>query len=109
MIFWTIFDYIILVIGVAIIIYGLIICIRGKASLTLDYNWEKVKEEDIKKFTTAYGITYSLMGVVLTLLSISRFAYEGKYKGIVFVFYLISYFIFMFATKRIRLRFTGSD
>ena len=70
-IFWTIFDYIILVLGVAIIVYGLVICIRKKASLTLDYDWEKVKEEDIKKFTLAYGITYSLMGVVLTLLSIS--------------------------------------
>jgi hypothetical protein len=56
---------------VAIIVYGLVICIRKKASLTLDYDWEKVKEEDIKKFTLAYGITYSLMGVVLTLLSIS--------------------------------------
>ncbi|NLB32679.1 MAG: DUF3784 domain-containing protein [Tissierellia bacterium] len=107
--FTKIFDYIILVLGAGLVVYGLIIWIGKKASLTLDYNWEKVKEEDIKKFTTAYGIAYSLIGVFLTLLSISRFVYEGKFWGIVFVLYLIAYFIFMSATKKIRRRFTDSD
>jgi hypothetical protein len=107
--FTKVFDYIILALGLAIIIYGLVIWIGRKAKLTLDYNWDKVKEEDVKKFTAAYGITYSMIGVFLTLLSISRFAYEGKYRGVVFLLYLIAYIMFMFVTKRIRRRFTNSD
>lgn len=105
--FGNVFNYIILVLGFALIICGLIIWIGQKASLTLDYNWVKVKEEDIKKFTAAYGITYSLMGVFIALLALSRIAFEGRYKGVVFVLYFVAYFIFMFVTKKIRLRFTG--
>ena len=107
--FAEVFDYIILVLGAALIVYGLIILIGRKASLTLDYNWDKVKEEDIKKFTAAYGIAYSLMGVFITLLVISRFAFEGRYKNSLFIIYFIAYFIFMYVTKRIRRRFTDSD
>lgn len=107
--FTVIFDYIILVLGAALIVYGLIVWIGRKASLTLDYNWEKVNEEDIKKFTAAYGIAYSLMGVFMTLLAISRLVFEGRYKGIVFISYFVAYFIFMYVTKRIRRRFTDGD
>jgi hypothetical protein len=103
-----VFDYLILAFGIALIIYGLVIWIGQKAKLTMDYNWEKVKEEDIKKFTASYGIAYSSMGIVMTLLALSRIAFEGKYNGIVFVFYFISYFVFMFVTKKIRIKFTGS-
>lgn len=101
------FNYLILIFGFALIIFGLIIWIRQKASLTLDYNWKKVSEEDIKQFTAAYGITYSLMGVFMALLALSRIAFEGRYKGLVFVLYFVAYFIFMFVTKKIRIKFTG--
>ncbi len=107
--FTVIFDYIILVFGAALVVYGLIVCIGRKASLTLDYNWEKVRDEDIKKFTAAYGVSYSLMGVFMTLLAISRIVFEGRYKGIVFVLYLLAFFIFKSVTKKIGRRFTDSD
>ncbi|NLP15431.1 MAG: hypothetical protein GX379_00095 [Clostridiales bacterium] len=107
--FTEVFDYIILVLGVAIIIYGLVVLIKQKPSLTLDYNWEKVKDEDIKKFTAAYGISISIMGLFMTLLAISRIFIEGKYRGFIFILYFIAYFIFMFITKRIRIRYTNSD
>jgi len=107
--FAKVFDYIILVLGAALLVYGLIIWIFKKASLTLDYNWEKVKEEDIRKFTAAYGVAYSLMGAFMTLLAVSRLVFEGRYKEIVFVLYFIAYFTFMYTTKRIRRKFTGSD
>ena len=97
--FTEVFDYIILVLGVAIIIYGLVVLIKQKPSLTLDYNWEKVKDEDIKKFTAAYGISYSIMGLFMTLLAISRIFIEGKYRGFIFILYFIAYFIFMFILR----------
>lgn len=104
-----VFNYIILVLGAALIVYGLVIIILRKPSLTLDYNWEKVKEEDIKKFTAAYGIAYSLIGVFMTLLAVFRIFFEGRYKGTVLALYLVAYIIFMYVTKRIRRRFTDSD
>lgn len=104
-----VFYYIIFALGAALIIYGLFVWILRKPSLTLDYNWEKVKKEDIKKFTAAYGIAYSLMGVFMTLLAVFRIFFEGTYKGIVLALYLIAYLIFMYVTKRIRRRFTDSD
>lgn len=107
--FTEVFDFIILGLGVALTVYGLIIWIGRKTKLTLDYNWEKVKEEDIKSFTAAYGISYSLMGVFMTLLAVSRLLFEGQYRGIVFILYFIAYFIFMYVTKRIRRRYTESD
>ncbi|NLO09520.1 MAG: hypothetical protein GX129_06575 [Clostridiales bacterium] len=107
--FTEVFDLIILGLGLAITVYGLVVWIGKKPKLTLDYNWEKVKEEEIKSFTTAYGISYSLMGVLMTLLAVSRIFFEGQYKGLIFILYFIAYFIFMYVTKRIRRRFTGSD
>ena len=107
--FALIFDYILLGLGAGLIIFGLVIWIGRKAKLTLDYNWEKVKEEDIKSFTAAYGISYSLMGVFITLLAVSRLAFEGQFKGYIFILYFVAYFIFMYVTKRIRRRFTNSD
>lgn len=107
--FGNVFNYIILMLGLALVIYGLIVWIRRKAKLTLDYNWEKVKDEDIKKFTASYGIAYGLMGVFMALLALSRFAFEGRYNGIVFLLYFVAYFTFMSVTKKIRRRFTNSD
>lgn len=105
----NLFDYIILILGLALIVLGLIIWIGRKASLTLDYNWEKVKEEDIRKFTAAYGITYSLMGVFMILVALSRIFLEGRYRGIAFVLYFIAYFVFMFMTRRIRKKFGANS
>ena len=107
--FNVIFDYVILGLGAALIVYGLVILIGRKPSLTLDYNWKQVTEEDIRKFTAAYGLAYSLMGVFMTLLAISRIVFGGKYKSIVFILYFVAYFIFMFVTIRIRRRFTEGD
>jgi uncharacterized membrane protein HdeD (DUF308 family) len=106
--FTNIFDYIILALGVALIIVGLIIWIKRNASLTLDYNWKKVKEEDIKNFTMTYGITYSLMGIFMILVAISRTTFEGRYSGVVFILYFIAYIVFMFIIKRIRNKFTNT-
>lgn len=107
--FAKVFDYILMILGAGLIIFGLVIWIGRKAKLTLDYNWEKVKEEDIKSFTAAYGMSYSLMGVFMTLLAVSRLAFEGQYKGLIFILYFAAYFIFMYVTKKIRRRFTNSD
>ncbi len=107
--FTEIFDYVILGLGAILTLYGLAVLIVRKPSLTMDYNWKQVKEEDIRKFITAYGLAYSLMGVFMILLAISRFVFEGRYKGIVFILYLVAYLIFMFVTRRIRRRFTDDD
>lgn len=103
------FDIVILVIGIAILLYGLVICILRKPALTLDYNWEKVKEEDISKYTIAYGIAYSIMGAFMGLLSLSRIFIDGNFKKLVLILYFLAYFIFMSVTKRIQKKYTGSN
>lgn len=103
------FDIVILVIGIAILLYGLVICILRKPALTLDYNWEKVKEEDINKYTIAYGIAYSIMGAVMALLSVSHIFIEGNLKKVAAILYFVAYFIFMSVTKRIQKKYTGSN
>lgn len=103
------FDIVILVIGIAILLYGLVICILRKPALTLDYNWEKVKEEDINKYAISYGIAYSIMGAFMALLSVSRIYIEGNFKKVAIILYFVAYFIFMSVTKRIQKKYTGSN
>src|SRR5690554_4116636 len=105
--FTEIFNNIILLLGLAITIYGLVIWIKQKAEYTLDYNVQQVKEEDIKNFTRAYGLTYSLMGIIVALLGLSQIYFEGKYSTVVYISYFIAYFIFMFITKKISKKYTG--
>ncbi len=107
--FTEIFNNVILLLGLALTIYGLVIWIGQKAEYTLDYNVQKVKEEDIKKFTMAYGLAYSLMGIIVALLGFSQIYFEGKYSTVVYISYFIAYFIFMFTTKKISKKFTGAN
>lgn len=106
--FREVFNKVILLLGIAITIYGLVIWIKQKAEYTLDYNAQKVKEEDIKNFTRAYGLTYSLMGIIVALLALSQYYFKGKYSTAVYILYFVAYFIFMFTTKRISKKYTGS-
>lgn len=101
----TVFSYMILVFGLGLIVFGLVLWIGKKTSMTYDFNWRKVKEEDVKKFTAAYGITYSLLGFFMTLMALSRIFLEGKYKEVVFVLYFVTYFMFMFMIRRIKAKF----
>ncbi len=107
--FANILDYVILVLGIVIMVYGIVMCILRKPELTLDYNWLKVKKEDVSKYTIAYGVAYSIMGAFMTILGASRILFEGEYRGIVFILYFVVYLIFMVATKRIQKKYTGSN
>ena len=101
----NIFDFIILALGIALIILGLVIWIKKKASITLDYDWKKVKEEDIKEYTKAYGKVYIFMGFFTVSLSLSRILYTGKYEGITFILYFAAYFVYMTLNNKIQKRF----
>lgn len=105
--FTEIIGKVILLFGLALTIYGLVIWKKQKVEYTLDYRAQKVKKEDIKKFTAAYGINYSLMGIIVILLALFQIYFEGKYSTVIYISYFIAYFIFMFTTKRISKKFTG--
>lgn len=107
--FVTIFDIMILVIAIALIVLGLIIWIKQNVSLTLDYSAGQIKEEDIKKFTKSYGITYITMGIFMIILTAVAIALEGNYRLVMITVYLNAYFIFMNVIKRIQKRFAGGN
>ncbi|NLL72250.1 MAG: hypothetical protein GX237_01820 [Clostridiales bacterium] len=103
--FLSLFDIMILLLGLALIVVGLIIWIRQNVSLTLDFNASKIREEDIKKFTSSYGITYVVMGIFMSLLTLLGLVFEGKHRGISVLIYIIAYIAFMQIIKKIQRKY----
>lgn len=100
-------DIFILIVGIVLIVLGLIIWIKHNASLTLDYSVGKVKEKDIKKFTTSYGITYIIMGFFMILMSLIGVALGDSNKWKIVIFYFVGYFVFMKVINRIQKKYSG--